>query len=111
MRCFGRQAAIAYGPQMAGNSVVNRPPFAAAAFLHTKLAVAWKMVVNQIGANGSFSTIVPLWESAISTWSSDAHFAAQDAWFLGSAMRSIEYFTSSAVSSPNPPLHWMPLRR
>jgi hypothetical protein len=29
--------------------------------LALKLAVAWQMVVNQIGANGSFSTMVPPW--------------------------------------------------
>ena len=108
---MGRHSFTTYGPQVAGGLFLYPPPAASTAFLHTMAPeVRGRDEIHRAG-NGAFRTMTPVYLSTTSTRSRSFQSTAFPDFRLGSLYRSNENFTSSAVTSPKPFVHWTPGRR
>ena len=110
MRSLGRHSLRRYGPDVAGGSVLYDPPTDSTAFFDTMVPAERVRVPRNRPGNGALRTITPVYLSTTSTRSSSFQSGALLDLSFGSTIRSKEYFTSSAVISPNPLVHMMPGR-
>src|SRR5260370_15302503 len=95
--CLGVQETIVYGPSWPGSWVVNFLSFNFSTATFGRIEPDSDAIpIIQVATNGDFSTMTPLYLSLTSTRSRVGQRALQSDF----SMRSKEYLTSSAVSSP-----------